>query len=374
MCVFVAFIFVLIPICWRGFVWDMLIVELLIVEDCVEDQGIGAEGLSTIDGIVAEQQNIPLTEVRVHDDRVLRNRRSFVEQAVKQKIFGTREAQDDIRPALHRNYPRVIARLLLVQVLWFPRLLLQQGLGFRDLSAQGLVAVLDAAAAGGALFVGVFECFRRGTPSTSADNGVAYVEGHAIRADYGDTSSVAEGDWIVRRDEDAVEHSAHDSRVVVGSHADSRGEAGVNGELRRVFAGDEEAALFDELLQMSQAVVTQARADVSRAVESTEVWSQIRFLPRHRIVPCGDAAENLRRRRVSDRSKNDDVVFGAQIWLAGCGLGIDVVVRHAGGIEGITPPAFGLSVKPGVHERYARSSHSVDRHGWRCCEPRCIER
>ncbi len=245
----------------------MLIVELLIVEDCVEDQGIGAKSFSTIDGIVAEQQNIPLAEMRIHDDRMLGNRRSFVEQAIEQKIFGTREAQDDIRAALDRNYPRIIARLFLVQVLWFPRLLLQQGLGFGDLSALRLVTVLDTAAACGALFVRVFECFRRGTPSSCADNGVAYIEGHAVGADDGNTRSVAEGNRIVRRDENGVEHSANDSRVVVGSDADSWREAGVDGELRGVFAGDEEAALFDELLQMSQSVVAQAGADVSRAVD-----------------------------------------------------------------------------------------------------------
>src|SRR5208282_5028289 len=133
----------------------------------------------------------------------------------------------------------------------------------------------------------------------------------AVGADDGNTRSVAEGDWIVRRDEDAVEHGANHSRVVVGSHADSRRKAGIDGELRGVFAGDEEAALFDELLQMSQALVTQAGANVSRAVESAKVWSQIGFLPRHRIIPRGDAAENVRRRRISDRSKDDNVVFGA---------------------------------------------------------------
>jgi len=231
-CVFVAFIFVLILVVLLlvlvgrcRFVRDMLIVELLIVEDCVEDQGIGAKSFSTIDGIVAEQQNIPLAEMRIHDDRMLGNRRSFVEQAIEQKIFGTREAQDDIRAALDRNYPRIIARLFLVQVLWFPRLLLQQGLGFGDLSALGLVTVLDTAAACGALFVRIFECFRRSAPASCADNGVAYIEGHAVGADDGNTRSVAEGDWIVRRDENGVEHSANDSRVVVGSDADSWREA-----------------------------------------------------------------------------------------------------------------------------------------------------
>ena len=54
---------------------------------------------------------------------------------------------------------------------------------------------------------------------------------------------------------------------------DAGGKAGVDGELRGIFAGDEKAALFDKLFQMSQAVVTQAWADVRRAVESAEVWS-----------------------------------------------------------------------------------------------------
>src|ERR1700683_1630742 len=270
--VLIFILVILVLLCGCGFVRHVLVIELLIVEDCVENQGIGADGLSPIDGIGAEQQNVPLAEVRIHDYGMLGNRRSLVEQAVEQKVLGIREAQDDIRAALHRNYPRVIARLFFVQVLWFPRLLLQQGLGFGDLSALGLVAVLDAAAAGGALFVRIFERFRRGPPSY-VDHGVAYVERHTGGADDGNACSVAEGNWIVGRDEDGVEHSANDPRVVVWSDADTRREAGVDGELRGIFAGDEKAALFDKLFQMSQAVVTQACADVRRAVESAEVWS-----------------------------------------------------------------------------------------------------
>ena len=35
--------------------------QVLIVEDCVEYQSVGADGLATIDGVVAEQQHVPAT-------------------------------------------------------------------------------------------------------------------------------------------------------------------------------------------------------------------------------------------------------------------------------------------------------------------------
>ena len=66
--------------------------------------------------------------------------------------------------------------------------------------------------------------------------------------------------------------------------------------------------------------------------------------------------------------------FARRSCLIRDGLRADVIEGHARGIEGIAPPAFGLSAKPGVHEGDARSGDRVDRHGRRCAESRCVER
>ena len=97
---------------------------------------------------------------------------------------------------------------------------------------------------------------------------------------------------------------------------------------------------------------------------------QLGFLPRHGIVPHGDAVQNVERGSAADGSEDDDVVLSAEIFLARNGLGADVIERHARGIEGIAPPAFRLSSNPSVHEGDARSRDRVDGHGRRRAEPR----
>jgi hypothetical protein len=55
-------------VCGCGFVR-----EVLIVQDCVEYQGVGADGLTAIDGVVSEQEHVALAKVRVDDNRMLGN-------------------------------------------------------------------------------------------------------------------------------------------------------------------------------------------------------------------------------------------------------------------------------------------------------------
>ena len=47
-----------------------------------------------------------------------------------------------------------------------------------------------------------------------------------------------------------------------GTHADARRKSSVDGELRGVFAGDQQTALLNKLLQMLQAVIAKSRANV----------------------------------------------------------------------------------------------------------------
>ena len=94
-------------------------------------------------------------------------------------------------------------------------------------------------------------------------------------------------------DENRVKHRADDAHVALRSDADARSKARLDGELGGIFAGDEETAFLNKLLQMGKAFVTQSRANVGGAIGGAEVWSQLRFLPRHWIIPEGNAVENF---------------------------------------------------------------------------------
>ena len=175
-------------------------------------------------------------------------------------------------------------------------------------------------------------------------------------------------------DENRIQHCTDNARVTLRSDAHAGRKTRIDGELSGVFAGDQQPALLNKFLQMSQSVITQAGTNVRGAVDGSKVWSQLRFLPRHRIIPQRNAVENFKRRGMTHRSKDNDIVFCAQVRLFGCGLRADVIEGHARVIESIAPPTFGLRAEPGVHERNARSRDRMDRHRRRCAESRCIER
>ena len=48
--------------------------QVLIVENGVEDQSLGSDGLAAIDGVIAEQQHVPLAIVGVYYYGMFRNR------------------------------------------------------------------------------------------------------------------------------------------------------------------------------------------------------------------------------------------------------------------------------------------------------------
>jgi hypothetical protein len=50
-----------------------LVREMVVVQDRVEYQAVGSQRFAAIDGVVAEEQNIALTEMRIHDHGMLRN-------------------------------------------------------------------------------------------------------------------------------------------------------------------------------------------------------------------------------------------------------------------------------------------------------------
>lgn len=63
--------------------------EMLIIKDCIEYQGISANGLASINRVVAEQQHLSLPQVSVHYYSMLGNRRTLVEQASSKRVLAS---------------------------------------------------------------------------------------------------------------------------------------------------------------------------------------------------------------------------------------------------------------------------------------------
>ena len=237
----------------------------------------------------------------------------------------------------------------------FPGLLFFERLGFGGFAALRFVVIFHGAAAGGSLGVGIHE-----NAAAGAAQGIADVEGHAVRAHHGHVLVVAEGDGAFAVDEDCVEHGADDAGIAVRRDADARCKAGVDGELRSVFAGDEQAALLDEFLEVCEAVVAEAGAHVV-GVESMRPRFGVRsdFSQGIALFHDGQAVDDVGGRGAADGREDDHVVFRAQVVFFRGGLGADVVVGNACGVESIAPPAFGLCGEPGVHEGDARRGDGV---------------
>ena len=122
----------------------------------------------------------------------------------------------------------------------------------------GTIAVVDTAAAGAPFSVGVEGIRQRvhQNASSRAPEYAAEVKGHATGADDGNAGPVAESDRMVAVDENCVQHRADHARVAWWSDAHAWRKTRIDRELRGVFAGDQEAALLNELFQMSESVVT----------------------------------------------------------------------------------------------------------------------
>jgi hypothetical protein len=61
--------------------------EMVIVEDRIEDQAITSDGLSAMNGIVCEQQNIAISEMCVDHNRALRNRAALSSSPESSRVF-----------------------------------------------------------------------------------------------------------------------------------------------------------------------------------------------------------------------------------------------------------------------------------------------
>src|SRR5882724_4708388 len=59
--------------------------EMVVVENRIEDQVVASDGLSAINGIVCEQQNIARSQMSVHHDCALRNRARLVQKPGEQE-------------------------------------------------------------------------------------------------------------------------------------------------------------------------------------------------------------------------------------------------------------------------------------------------
>src|SRR5260221_4323206 len=75
-------------------------------------------------------------------------------------------------------------------------------------------------------------------------------------------------------------------------HRNATGEAVLDGEVRRVVGGDQNATLGDELLELCESVEAKARANVIGLRPGADVWRLRRVLPRHRGPPARHALDD----------------------------------------------------------------------------------
>src|SRR5262249_2021127 len=158
---------------------------------------------------------------------------------------------------------------------------------------------------GGAFRVGIHQAAPAGAAQRVAD-----IEGHSVGADDGEILAVSEGDWTVFGYDRGVEHRSHDPHVAPGDDAHAGSESGLDGELRSVFAGDEQTTLFHEFAQVLEAVVAEAGTNVIGGVATIfEIGGDLRFLPGHRVVPHRKAIDEVESGAMTDGGEDDDIVL-----------------------------------------------------------------
>src|SRR4029077_3500318 len=110
--------------------------KMVMIQNRVEHQPITSDCLAAVYRVVGEEQHRTLTEVRVDNDCVLRNRSALVEQSIEQQGLRVRKAQDHFGSKLEGNDQWIVANLFFIQFLSFPWLLFFKSLSVSDLTAE----------------------------------------------------------------------------------------------------------------------------------------------------------------------------------------------------------------------------------------------
>jgi len=163
---------------------------------------------------------------------------------------------------------------------------------------------------------------------------------------------------------DRIQHAAYYLQCFSRRNKNARRHAFVDGELGRVFRRNQQSALLHEFLQMSHASFAQTGACIFGRVQLSQIRSKRGVQPGQCISPHRQGADNLLRRCACYGRENNYVEFRAQVRLFRYRLRADIRKWDAKLIEGQAPPAFGLRVKPGVHERNAGSRRGMNLHRW----------
>src|SRR5580658_1367986 len=158
----------------------------------------------------------------VDDNGVFGDGGAFVEQAVEQQGLRLGEAKNNVRAEFCGNEAQIVAHLLLVQLFGLPWLLLHERLSLDNFATRGLIAVVDATAAGGAFGVGIHQ-----DAATSPAKSIAHIECHAAGADDGNSCAVTKSNRAVAVNEDGVQDRTDNAGISSGSDADSGSEARV---------------------------------------------------------------------------------------------------------------------------------------------------
>src|SRR6185369_16533232 len=137
------------------------------------------------------------------------------------------------------------------------------------------------------------------------------------------------------------------------------GDAVIDRKAHTVSDGNEQAASFDELLQVDDAGQSHTAANVITLIRTKRhVGRYVASLPRNRRAAHWDAANDCLRRSL-DWRKNDYIEFVAEIWRVANYLVGNVRVRNLQAIKLNPKPAIVLRVGPGVQNGDPRHRQHV---------------
>src|SRR5712672_2410707 len=331
------------------------------VEHGVEDQEIATHGFAAPHGIVGEENNVAFAVGDVDDGGLFGDFVGTGDHAAEEQIFFGGEAQDDAgllvlgRKRKAGKFLDVFGdvKFLLVRSAFyrFLRRLIRASLD--DVGIGSSATSTGAPGAAGAFVrstsaTGAAEISADGDDRTLSEIDVEFV-----------VVAVSDGTFLIvnggENDAAGSLHGAGIGDIHPFGHAASDGKRGAS------LYGDEQAALTDKALEIGEALVAEATANVVGGVKtwSDKVWSIGGIFPGTRIAAHRQAAKNgtqSGRTTAPHGRKDDDVEFFAEVLVfAQPGIG-DIGVWDFQLFHGDAEPAVVLSVLPIVDEGDARCS------------------
>src|SRR6185437_1637492 len=220
-------------------------VEVIEVEQCVEDERIGANRLTPVDRIVREQHHVSFLHRHVDHDWPLRNIAPAVEQAGNQKVALIRESQRNARTLAWRDDRQRGAQLLVSDrrgLPWLDRHARRRHVARRELRpALRHVGIVNSAAAGCAHCLATTKA-AASTPAAC----VAYTEAFTVFAVHREAVRHAVHERARIVDNTRTQQTSHDLAAARLIRADPAREPVLDREIRGTRYSDEHSAACHE--------------------------------------------------------------------------------------------------------------------------------